>query len=104
MAITGQLPCTEDTSPGTLLSLGYMNIFTKTSPKGRGRGAAFLVYTSSKKHYTSGDVGGFKPADPAKHPSVVDGNHGRCAFSFKRTINALMVNHMNKSCGGLEPK
>lgn len=42
--------------------------------------------------------------DPAKHPSAVDGNHGRCAFSFKRTINTLMVNHTNKSRGGLEPK
>lgn len=37
-------------------------------------------------------------------PSAADGNHGRCAFAFKRTINTFRVNHTNKSHRGLEPK
>lgn len=86
-----------------LPSLGYLDTFSKTSPKGRARGAAFLVRSSPAEPRAGGE-GLCSHPHAGKQPSAADGNHGRCAFAFKRTINALRVNHTNKSRRGLEPK
>lgn len=51
-----------------------------------------------------GGAGLWSHPDAGKQPSTADENHGRCASAFKRTINALRVNHTNKSHRGLEPE
>lgn len=85
-----------------LPSLGYPDTFSKTSPKGRVKGS-----WCAARPRDLGLVwihGLWSHPRAGKQPSAADGNHGRCAFAFKRTINALRVNHTNKSRPGLEPK
>lgn len=83
--------------------LGYLDTFSRASPKGRAKGVAFLVHSSPTEPHPGGD-GLWSHPGAGKQPSAADGNHGRCAFAFKRTINALRVNHTNKSRRGLVPK
>lgn len=64
---------------------------------------AFLVHSSPTEPHPGGD-GLWSHPGAGKQPSAADGNHGRCAFAFKRTINAPRVNHTNKSRRGLVPK